>query len=184
MFDRSTKAVRTGGGTTTNTNIVDRWDGQAWTLLSVAGAKPSATDRHDHERQVKAASVPGYHRLAPLLAAAASVSIDPQGRQLWHIPVLPSGSVRTDSGDISDHLQADLRVVRRGDGAFVDQLRITAREPFKMNFLIKVTDFEQLVEYQPGSDGKPRLISQKSESKGTMFGFPGGEKAQVTFVYR
>ena len=183
-FDRTTKAVRTGGGTTTTTNIVDRWDGRAWSLLSVGGAKPTATDRHDHERQARAAPVPGYHRLAPLLAAAVSVSIDPQGRQLWHVPVMPAGSVRTDSGDISDHLQADLRVVRRGDGAFVDQLRITAREPFKMNFLIKVTDFEQLVDYQPGSDGKPRLISQKSESKGTMFGFPGGEKALVTFVYR
>jgi hypothetical protein len=41
-----------------------------------------------------------------------------------------------------------------------------------------------VIDYQPGSDGKPRLISQKSESKGTMFGFPGGETAQVIFTYR
>jgi hypothetical protein len=183
-FDRTTKSVRTGGGTTTKINLVERWDGKTWTLVSIAGAKPSATERHDHERQTKAAPVPGYHRLATLLPEATSVTTDNQGRQLWHIPVLPAGSVRTDSGDISDHLQADARIAKHGDGFYVDQLRITAREPFKMNLLIKVSDFEQVIDYQPGSDGKPRLMSQKSESKGTMFGFPGGEKAQVTFVYR
>lgn len=183
-FDRTTKSVRTGGGTTTRISLVERWDGKKWTLLSIAGAKPSAAERHDHERLARAAPVPGYHRLALLLAAATTVTTDGQGRQLWHIPMLPSGSVRTDSGDISDHLQADARLARRGDGYIVDQLRITAREPFKMNLLIKVSDFEQVIDYQPGSDGKPRLISQKSESKGTMFGFPGGEKAQVTFAYK
>lgn len=183
-FDRTTKSVRTGGGTTTRINLVERWDGKKWTLLSIAGAKPTSTQRHDHERAAKAVPVPGYHRLATLLPAATTVETDSQGQAWWHIPRLPTGSVYTDSGDISDHLQADMRLGKCGDGYFVDQMHITAREGFKMNLLIKVTDFDQVIEYQSGSDGKPRLISQKSESKGTMFGFPGGEKAVVTFVYR
>jgi hypothetical protein len=183
-FDRTTKSVRTGGGTTTKINLVERWDGTKWTLLSIAGAKPTSTQRHDHERAAKAVPVPGYHRLATLLPAATTVETDSQGQAWWHIPRLPAGSVHTDSGDISDHLQADMRLGKRGDGYFVDQMHITARGGFKMNLLIKVTDFDQVIDYQPGSDGKPRLISQKSESKGTMFGFPGGEKAVVTFVYR
>jgi hypothetical protein len=183
-FDRTTGSVRTGGGTTTRINLVERWDGKKWTLLSIAGAKPTSTQRHDHERAAKVVPVPGYHRLATLLSAATTVETDSQGQAWWHIPRLPAGSVHTDSGDISDHLQADMRLGKRGDGYFVDQMHITAREGFKMNLLIKVTDFDQVLDYQPGSDGKPRLISQKSESKGTMFGFPGGEKALVTFVYR
>jgi hypothetical protein len=183
-FDRTTRSVRTGGGTTTKINLVERWDGKKWTLLSIAGAKPTSTQRHDHERAAKAVPVPGYHRLAMLLPAATTVETDSQGQAWWHIPRLPAGSVHTDSGDISDHLQADIRLGKRGDGYFVDQMHITAREGFKMNLLIKVTDFDQVIDYQPGSDGKLRLISQKSESKGTMFGFPGGEKAVVTFVYR
>lgn len=183
-FDRTTKSVRTGGGTTTKLNLVERWDGKKWTLLSVAGAKPTSTQRRDHERAAKAVPVPGYHRLAILLPAATTVETDAQGRAWWHIPMLPAGSVHTDSGDISNHLQADLRIGKRGDSAFIDQLHITAREPFKMNLLIKVTDFDQVIDFQPGNDGKPRLVTQKSISKGTMFGFPGGETAQVTFVYR
>ena len=47
-FDRTTKSVRTGGGTTTKISLVERWDGKKWTLLSIAGAKPSAAERHDH----------------------------------------------------------------------------------------------------------------------------------------
>jgi hypothetical protein len=183
-FDRTTKSVRTGGGTTTKLSLVERWDGKKWTLLSIGGAKPTGTQRRDHERAAKAVPVPGYHRLALLLPAATTVETDAQGRIWWHVPVLPGGSVHTDSGDISQHLKADLRLARRGDSYFVDQMHITARESFKMNLLIKVTDFDQTIDYQPGSDGKPRLINQKSISKGTMFGFPGGETAQVTFVYR
>lgn len=183
-FERTTKSVRTGGGTTTNVSLVERWDGKKWTLLSISGAKPTSTERREHERVAKAGPVPGYHRLAPLLSAATISETDAQGRVRWHVPKLPIGSVRTDSADISNHLQADLWIGKRGDSYYIDRLHITAREPFKMNLLIKVTDFDQIVDYQPGADGKPRLVSQISESKGTMFGFPGGEKAQVTFVYR
>jgi hypothetical protein len=183
-FDRTTKSVRTGGGTTTQINLVERWDGKKWILLSIAGAKPTSTQRRDYERAAKSVPVPGYHDLAALLPAATTVETDAQGRAWWHIPELPSGSVQTDSGDISNHLQADLRINKHGDGYFIDQIHITARESFKMSLLIKVTDFDQVIEYQPGDNGKPRLVNQRSESKGTMFGFPGGEKAQVTFVYR
>lgn len=183
-FDRTSHAVRTGGGTTSTTDTADRWSGKGWSLVSTHGRPPSASERSDHKRLVAAMPVPGYYQLGPIVAAATGSSIDAQGRTLLHIPVLPADSVRTDSGDISDHLQGEARLARRGDAVFVDQLRVTAREPFKMTMMIKVLGFEQTSEYAPGADGKPRLISQKSESTGTMFGFPGGEKAQADFVYR
>ena len=108
------------------------------------------------------------------------VLVRPSGRY----PVLPAGSVFTESGDISSHLKAEARLARRGDRVWVDTLRITEREAFKMNMLIKVTGFSQINDYVLGDDGKPRLAAQVSQSNGTMFGFPGGESARVSFVYR
>ena len=183
-FDRSTHGVRAGGGTSTASKIADRWTGKTWRLIAIHGRQPSATERADHKRLASTIPVPGYYQLGAIIAAATATSADTQGRTLLHIPAMPAGSVRTDTGDISDHLQGEARLARRGDAVWVDQLRVTARETFRLNMLIKVTGFDQTSEYTPGADGKPRLITQKSESTGTMFGFPGGEKSTANFVYR
>jgi hypothetical protein len=183
-FDRASNAVRRGGGTTTTTTSVDRWNGKAWTLVSIGGKTPTREQRQSHARAVSAVPVPGYHRVAALLAAATSSRTDGNGRTIWQIPVLPAGTVFTDSGDISSHLKAEARVARRGDRVWIDQVHITEREAFKMNMLIKVTGFSQTLDYEIGSDGTPRQVAQASESTGSMFGFPGGENALVTFTYR
>ena len=183
-FERASSAVRTGGGTTSTTRLTERWNGKAWSLVSIHDRAPSATQRRDHKRLMQAIPVPGYYQLGPIVAAATGSSSDAQGRTLLTVPVMPAGSVHTDNGDISSHLKGEARLVRRGDAIWVDQLKVTAREAFKMNMLIRVIGFEQTSEYTPGTDGKPRLTSQTSHSTGTMFGFPGGEKAQASFVYR
>ena len=183
-FDRSTYGVRAGGGTNTANKTADRWTGKTWRLVAIHGRQPSATERADHKRLASAIPVPGYYQLGAIIAAATATSADTEGRTLLHIAAMPAGSVRTDTGDISDHLRGEARLARRGDAVWVDQLRVTAREPFKLNMLIKVTGFEQTSEYTPGPDGRPRLITQKSDSTGTMFGFPGGEKSAVNFIYR
>lgn len=182
-FDRTTKSVRTGGGSTTNTLKVERWDGRKWSLVTVNGRKPTTNQRAEAERIAAAAPVPGYHRLAPLLAAATETATDAQGRTVLKIPILPVGSVRTDSSDISRHLSGEVTLAR-GDRPYVERVRVTAREPFKMNMLIKVLTFEQVSEYRLDAAGKPRLASQIANSQGTMFGFPGGEKSEVTYSYR
>ena len=183
-FDRASNAVRNGGGTTTTTTNVDRWNGRNWILISIGGKPPTREQRQTHARLVRAVPVPGYHRIAPLLAAATSSRVDGNGRMLWQIPVLPDGSVFADNGDISSHLKAEARVARRGDRVWIDRVEISEREAFKMNMLIKVTGFAQTIDFELGSDGTPRQVAQASESTGSMFGFPGGEKALVTFTYR
>ena len=183
-FDRASNAVRRGGGTTTTTTSVDRWNGRAWTLVSIGGKPPSRDQRKAHARGLGSAPVPGYHRVAPLLAAATSSRLDAEGRTLWLIPTLPAGSIFTDNGDISSHLRGEARIARRGDSIWVDQVQIRERETFKLNILIKVTSFAQTIDYELDDDNKPRLVAQASESAGTMFGFPGGEKALATFTYR
>lgn len=183
-FDRMTKTIREGGGSTTASRRVDRWNGRGWNLVSVGGKTPTYEQREQYRRIIKAMPVPGYHQLAPMLATAAGTSSDAEGRTLWLIPQLPEGSVFTDSGDVSAHLKAEARVARRGDRWWIDQLRISQREPFRLNMLIKVTGFTQTMDFALGPDGNPRLITQSSQSTGNMFGFAGGESSEVTFVYR
>lgn len=183
-FDRTTRSVRSGGGSTTNTAITDRWNGKDWRLLVTHGRQPTSTERSDHKRDAKTIPVPGYYQLGPIIAAASGSTVNADGSTVLLIPKMPANSVRTTTGDISQHLQGEARLARRGDFVWIDRLRVTEREPFKLNLLIKVANFEQISEYAPGNDGKPRLTSQKSESKGSMFGFPGGETAATSFVYR
>nr|WP_310522152.1 hypothetical protein [Polymorphobacter sp.] len=187
-FDRTTKSVRTGGGTVTDTVKVERWDGRKWSVLSINGKRPSTNQKTETLKATTSAPVPGYHRMAVLLSGATDRGTDAQGRTVLKIPVLPVGSVRTDTGDISSHLMAEATIAQRtapGSGQpWVERVKVTAREPFRMNMLIKVQNFEQVSEYRLDANGKPRLVSQTADSSGTMFGFPGGEKTEVTYTYR
>jgi hypothetical protein len=183
-FDRSTSLVRKGGGTLTNVSMVERWDGNGWTLISHNGRAPSQTQKREAERLAGAVPVPGYHRVAGLLAAATEARQDAQGRTVLTIPVLPPNSVRTDTGDISSHLQAEALVGTRDGKPFVEQVHVTARETFKLNPLIKVKSFDMVSTYAMDAGGRPRLASQTAESVGSVFGIIGGETSKVSFTYR
>ncbi|WP_353217547.1 hypothetical protein [Sandarakinorhabdus sp.] len=183
-FERSTTAVRRGPGINEKTVTVERWDGQRWTLQSVNGKPPGASDFKTFRKATAANPVPGYHRLAALLAAASDISIDSDGRQVLKIPVLPAGSVRTDTADISSHLSGEAVITITDGKPWVARLKVRARENFKLNLLIKVTNFEQTYEYRLGPDGKPRLASQSALSKGNLMGIGGGQTDEVVYAYR
>lgn len=183
-FDRNTNLVRKGGGTQTNVSLVEHWDGQRWTLISQNGRAPTKTQKREAERLASAVPVPGYHRVASLLATATDTRVDLQGRTVLNIPVLPANSVRTDTDDISDHLKAEAIVGMRGGKPFVETVHVSARETFKLNALIKVKSFDMVSTYAMDSTGQPRLASQSANSVGSVFGIPGGETSQVTFTYR
>jgi hypothetical protein len=184
VFDRTTASVRTGGGTRTNVSKVERWDGKTWTLISQDGKSPSASQRRSAEKLADAVPVPGYHRLAVLLANASSSKIDAEGRTVLQIPALPANSVLTDTGDISGHLKAEAVIDNRGGKPFVESVHVSARESFMLNSLIKVKAFDLVSSYQRDGNGRPRLASQTADSHGSVFGIPGGESSQVTFTYR
>lgn len=184
VFERTTRSVRTGGGTTTTLLKVERWDGKRWQLVSINGKKPTSGQRDEAQKLAASSPVPGYHRMAVLLSGATERTVDGEGRTVLRIPVLPAGSVRTDSADISTHLQAEATLATRAGQPWVERVKVTAREPFRMNMLIKVMTFEQTSEYRLDDKGRPRLASQVADSAGTMFGFAGGEKSEVTYAYR
>lgn len=183
-FDRTTTAVRRGPGIKDKTVTVERWDGQHWSLVSINGKLPSASHLKDFRKATAINPVPGYHRLAALISAASNISVDGEGRKILKIPVLPPGTVRTDSADISNHLSGEAVLANNGGKLYVARLNVKARENFKLNMLVKVTNFEQISDYHVGPDGHPRLASQTADSKGSMFGFIGGETNEVVYAYR
>lgn len=183
-FDRTTTAVRRGPGIKEKTVTVERWDGKRWALVSVNGNAPSASHMKTFRKATAASPVPGYHRMATLLAAASDISVDGDGRKVLKIPVLPAGTVHTDTADISSHLSGEAVIASNDGKPYVLRLKVRARENFKLNLLIKVTNFEQVSDYRLGPDGRPRLASQSADSKGQMFGFTGGETNEVTYAYR
>jgi hypothetical protein len=183
-FERTTTAVRRGPGMKEKTVTVERWDGKAWSLLSVNGNAPTPTQLKAFRAATAINPVPGYHRMASLLAAASDVSTDDDGRKVLKIPVLPPGSVLADKADISSHLSGEAVIATTDGKPWVARLKVRARENFKLNMLIKVTNFEQVSDYRLGPDGKPRLASQSADSKGSMFGFSGGQTDEVIYAYR
>ncbi|GGI75611.1 hypothetical protein GCM10007973_10680 [Polymorphobacter multimanifer] len=180
-FDRVTRLVRTGGGSTTRQVRVERWDGARWTLVSIDDQPPSSAER---ARAARSASVAGYHQLARIVAAATERGGDSDGRTVLVVPVLPAGSVIADAKDISAHLQAEAVLGLRAGMPWVAQLRVLNRESFRLNMLIKVTEFEQVNDYKLDAQGQPRLVAQQNDSQGSMFGFSGGEKSEVVYAYR
>lgn len=183
-FDRTTTAIRRGPGIKEKTVTVERWDGQRWSLVSVNSKAPSASQLKEFRKATAANPVPGYYRLAALMAAASEISVDSNGQKTLKIPVLPPGTVRTDTGDISSHLLGEAVLASNDGKPYVARLKVKAHENFKLNLLIKVTNFEQISDYRLGPDGRPRLASQTADSKGNMFGFVGGETNEVVYAYR
>ena len=183
-FDRTTTAVRRGPGMKEKTVTVERWDGQRWSLVSVNAKTPSATQLKQFRKATTANPVPGYHRLAALMAAASDISVDGEGRKILRIPVLPPGTVRTESADISAHLSGEAVIAAADGRPYVARLKVKARENFKLSLLIRVTNFEQISDYRLGPDGRPRLASQTADSRGNMFGFSGGQTDEVVYAYR
>lgn len=183
-FERTTTAIRRGPGMKERTVTVERWDGQRWSLISVNGEAPTASQLKSFRKATAINPVPGYHRIAALVAAASDISTDADGRRVLKIPVLPAGSVRTDTADISSHLSGEAVIATTDGKPWVARLKVRARENFKLNLLIKVTNFEQVSDYRMGPDGRPRLASQSADSRGQMFGFAGGQTDEVTYAYR
>lgn len=183
-FDRTTTATKHSPLGRETSVTIERWDGRSWALVSVNGGAPKSSQRKYFQAATVDAPVPGYHRLAPMLAAAGESSADDKGRRILRIAVLPAGSVRSERDDISSHLSGEAVISTSKGKPWVSQLNLRAREVFKLGGRIKVTEFRQTLDYDLGPDGRPRLISQSAQSKGQMFGFGGGEVNKVTYTYR
>lgn len=183
-FDRTTTAAKHSPLGTEKSVTIERWDGKGWTLVSVNGGPPKSSQRRYFQKATVNAPVPGYHRLATMLAAAGEIGTDEKGRKILKIAVLPAASVYSENDDISSHLSGEAVITTTNGKPWVSQLNLKAREPFKLGGRIKVTQFRQTLDYGLGPNGRPRLTGQSALSEGQLFGFGGGEVNQVTYTYR
>lgn len=179
-YDRTVNFTQAGGGEKATQTRVDRWDGRGWTLLSLDGKPPSADDVAKHRKAATAAPVPGYHRLTMLNGATATT--DAQGRTVLRLATLPRGSVTTSGKDVSEHFTAEA-IVAAGPRPYVQQLRSTARAPFRVMLVAKIESFVTVSDYR--LDGNtPRLVKQVAEIRGSMMGKAGTQRVETIFTYR
>jgi hypothetical protein len=183
-FTRTVTLTRRAPTGTSKTVRVDSWDGQRWTLISVDGKPPTPQQIAEAEKAAAGGTVPGYHNIGKMLAAATESRRDPGGRLVLVIPRLPAGMVRTNGNDISDNLAGEAFVATAKGKPFVQQLKISAREPFSLSMTTKISAFAQVTEYQLDANGQPRLVAQHFDSSGSMFGISGGQSSDTVFSYR
>ena len=179
-FDRATVASRSGGGETASQARVDRWDGKAWSVVSIDGKPPSVKDAADAVKALAAMPVPGYNGLATLLAKAVP-AIDARGRAVLRADA-PTGSVFTSGKDVSENFIAEA-TIGGGNRPFVEQLRMTAKAPFRLMMVAKIERMTAVSDYARDAQGRPRLLRRVTEVDGSMFGTSGRQRNEATFTY-
>lgn len=179
-FDRATSAVQTTkSGESDSQRRADRWTGSGWTLLSVNGKPPSADDASKYAKQTKGAVVPGYYRIGLYLAGASTRSTDAQGRTVYHIASLPSGSINV-GGDVSDKMAADI-TVESGPAPYASRLHVYAKAPFRIMLVAKIDSLDTVSDYVRGADGKPVLVRSVNTIVGSQFGKDGTQRSEATY---
>lgn len=181
-FDRTMTVTQADSKEKASQTRVDRWDGKVWTLLSLDGKPPSADDRAKHAKAAAAGFVPGYYRLAGMLAVA-SASLDARGQTVLRMASLPPKSVITSGKDVTENFTGEA-VVAGGTRPFVQQLRLTARAPFRMMLVAKIESFVTVSDYARGPDGTPRLVRSVADIRGSMMGKDGTQRVETIFTYR
>lgn len=162
---------------------IDRWDGRGWTLVSVGGKPPTASDQAQYAKASAAAIVPSYRRLAVVLARAVPAGSDAQGRALLRAADLPPGAVITNGKDVSERFTGEASVAA-GPKPWVQQLRLTAKAPFRMMLVAKIERFTTVSDYRLDAAGQPRLARQVADITGSMLGQSGTQHVETVLTYR
>lgn len=181
-FERMITITQADASEKASQTRVDRWDGKTWTLLTRDGKSPSADDRGKYAKAAATGIVPGYYRLAGMLAAATATT-DAQGRTILRAATLPPKSVFTSGKDVTEHFGADA-VIAAGPRPYVQQLRLTARAPFRMMLVARIETFVTVSDYARDASGTPRLVRQVADIRGTMMGEGGTQHVVTNFTYR
>lgn len=138
-----------------------------WTLVSVEGAPPSATELRKYRKEAaKRRVVPGYHRIANYFGAPATVSSKADGKMIFRFATLPKGSVSIQETDLSQLASADASVVDADGAPFVEQVSFTLK-PKRAHIIDR---YETTFRYRIGPDGKPLLTETTSDLFGSGLG--------------
>jgi len=184
-FTRTVKSEQTSNGKTEQHVNVDKFDpsksGDArWTLVSVDGAPPSADALARYKKDSPKRRVPGYYRLARYFGSASSVSSDSRGRTVFHFNSLPKDAAIVMDSDVSSNSSADLSVTEANGTPFVEHVHLTVR-PMRLRLIMKLDQYESIARYRMGPEGKPLLVENIADMRGSGMGQEG--KAHTVTTY-
>jgi len=184
-FTRTVKSEQTSNGKTEQHVNVDKFDpskpGDArWTLVSVDGSPPSADALARYKKDSPKRRVPGYYRLARYFGSASSVSSDSRGRTVFHFNSLPKDAAIVMDSDVSSNSSADLSVTEANGTPFVEHVHLTVR-PMRIKLIMKLDQYESIARYRMGPEGKPLLVENIADMRGSGLGQEG--KAHTVTTY-
>ena len=182
-FDRNVVASETSSSGTERHTRVDRWDGRAWSVISIDGKPPTPAAAAEALKSMTTANVPGYYRLHPYLAANPLRAADPAGAVTYRLARLPAGTMPIKSAP-PDKFAAELSVDASGPVPFVRRARYFASQPFRMMMVAKLDRFEAVSDYRLNAAGRAELVRQVIDMSGAMFGRDGSQHTEFTFTYR
>lgn len=182
-----TRTVRTeqrSGDEVETRSVVERYDparpaGQRWTLLSVDGRAPTAAELREHSKAMAQAMVPNYGRLARYFEAGAQ-RLTKGERTAYRTKKLPKGALTIAKADLSEGAQAEA-IVADGPKPFVERLDLVSTRPVRMMLVAKVDRLDATSRYKLMPDGRPVLVEQVSEMRGSMLGRAGTIRTVATF---
>lgn len=167
---------------------VDRFDPGApadrqWTLVSVDGRKPDAAEIEAHRREVTAQPVPGFHRVATLLAGTPTRTEREGTRVRYRWAHLAPGALGMHGPDFSAQLSGEALVDTAGDRPRLMQVRVRADKPFTIMMMAKMHQFDAVSDYRPGAGGVPFLTAQETRVHVTI-PFKGETDSRSTVSFR
>jgi len=178
-FDRTLVSTQSGTGNGTTETRLDRWDGRGWKAVSVNGKPRTPDDAAKALKVCPSNPVPGYYRLAALLAHATQAT-DTQGRTVLRGSV-PANWITSSCKDISEHFTFEA-IVASG-APYVEKVRLTTRAPFRMSLMAKIDSFVSTSDYARDVAGRPRLVRQVADVGGSILGISGVQHNEGTFNY-
>jgi hypothetical protein len=154
--------------------------GQQWSLVSVDGHAPSATDV-DRSRKAKRGPTPSYAELAQWFGAPATRSDAAPGYVVYRFAHLPAGALKIGSHDASADTQAEALVNIKGKTPFVEQVRLVSTKGFRMMLVASVESVTVSGHYRILSDGTPAPADSGSKISGSMLGKAGTIQASAAY---
>jgi hypothetical protein len=181
-FERQSRTIsQEAGGESGTQNRIDRWDGRAFTLVSIDGKPPAPKALADFRKATTGRPVPGYHRLAELLAAGAVRQTDAQGRTVYHLAALPKGSINIGK-DVSADITAEFIVDSSGAQPYISRARFALPKPLSFFMVAKLDSLEIINDYKVGSDGRPYLARAVQVMAGAQFGKRGSTRTETSYT--
>ena len=167
--------------------VVERFDPlkpseQRWTLISVDGQAPDATQLANYRKELPKRRPAYYGRVAGYFANPPTAGVDDRGRTILRFASLPKESVMVGDTDLSANATGELLVNDTSTVPFVEQARFTSTRGTRVKLIAKIDRFESTTRYRVMPDGKPVPAELVSELIGSMLGREGRVRTRITYA--